>query len=1060
MKDQPTHGGGVSLRTLGRVLLTLALLALMARPADAETFEFRESSNPAGIIPVWTIQVEAGTVRRVREFPVVSGAYRFAFWTINGVRQKFPAGQAYIYPQTTVTAPVDAVAHFFPVAEDGDGDRLADWWEYWMFGDRSRGPQDDDDGDGRTHEEEFRNGYSASFHDDVRAGGMSARLSAPLRLIVRNRLRYTLRSEPQGLVSAAGELAPGASYTTPYLLGDVSGFTFVGFEVDGQSVRDPSGFYLSRLTVTPVADTQIVARYVPAGADTDGDGIKDAVEYQNFGNLAQGPAADPDGDGFTIAQELKQGLSLISADEVNSGGISARLSPPLEFDRVRSRYAVKSLPLGLITPVSELVTTGTERTSPHMGTAPVSGYNFGYWTINGVRVAGPDGIARRQVKVAVNGTTELVANFFLPTQDTDTDGLPDWWEWNFFGTLNHTQSADPDSDGITLADERRQGLAVATPDVVRDGGISSRLSPPLNYESGSRKRLAVRSVPRGIVAETQQYLAPATQVTSTHYTFTDLYSGYYFTHWSRNGERVADAAGYSRNRAVFPLTADTELVAHFVTSTADADADTIPDYLEYRLAGELDELGPNADLDGDGLTYAAERRLGLSPLVPDSIDDGGISSRLSAPVALQFSVPPLALQPERLQIVSGAPAGARVGVLAVSPTLPGRTYQFALELGAGSDDNSKFVVVGNELRLAATLNVSGGILRARIRATDDQGVPRSYQVMVRVVDSLIAPIEFRVVAEGTPLVVQPVIAAPGMTSQPAVITVLSAPAESHFDSASGLWSWTPTEADGPGVFTVTLRANNGVVTGDRTFQVTVTEANRPPSLQAVPLQEAVIDTPWSLQLLASDPDLPANTLTFALENAPAGATVHPSTGLVTWTPGAAYGGSTVVFQASVRDGSATVTIPVGVRVKSSQVDTYDDWKQGVFTPVQMSDSNISGPNANPDGDGFPNLLEYALGLDPMAAGGADSVRGNAITIGPEKYSSISFTRPTGSEAAADVVYTAQRTTSLVSGWSSANLVLHQVVPGPGALETVTFRSSVPMSGQAMEFLRLEVTLDE
>ncbi|MES2920020.1 MAG: LamG-like jellyroll fold domain-containing protein [Verrucomicrobiota bacterium] len=1416
MKNQRTDGGGVSLRMLARALLPLAVLACMAGPASAESFEFRESSNPAGIISPWTTPVEAGETKRVRSFAVVSGAYRFGFWTINGSRQAFPSGQAYLYPEVTVNGAIDAVAHFFPVAEDGDGDRLADWWEFWMFGDRTRGPQDDDDGDGRNHEEEFRNGYSAQFRDDVRAGGIASRLSAPLRLIVRNRLRYTLRSEPLGLVSAAGEVAPGGSYTTPYLLGDVSGFTFVGFEVDGQPVRDVSGFYRSRITVIPAADTGIVARYVPAGSDSDGDGIKDAVEYQNFGNLANGPASDPDGDSFTIAEELKRGWNLIAADEVISGGISARLSGPLEYDRVRSRYGVRSLPLGLIPTVTEQVVAGSERTSPHLGTGLVSGYAFGYWSVNGVRVAGPEGIARRQVKVkvTVNGATELVANFFLPNQDGDGDGLPDWWEWNSFGTLAHTQDGDPDGDGFTLADERRLGLAVANRDVLVDGGIAARLSAPLNYESGSRKRLAVSSTPRGIVPETQQYLAPASQVVSSHYNFAQLYSGYYFTHWTRNGVRETDGTngtGYSRNRTIFPLLVDTELVAHFVMPGDDGDGDGIPDYLEFRLADDLDELGPDADPDGDALTFAAERRLGLSPLLRDSICDGGVSSRMSAPVAMQFSVPPLALVPERLQTVNGAPAGARVGVLAVSPAMPGRTYQFALELGAGGDDNSRFVMAGNELQLAAALQVTGQILRVRIRATDDLGVSRSWQAMVNVADSLIAPLGFRTVAEGTPLEVRPEIGVAGMSDQTSVITVVSTPAGSHFNAASGLWSWTPNEADGPGVFAVTLRADNGVMTSDRTFQVMVTETNLPPTMEPVPLQNAAIDEPWSLQLVASDPDLPANTLTFALVDAPAGATINAASGRVTWTPGSEHLGTTVVFQASVRDGLATTTIPLEIRVvlalppvvvnapanqtswftgdgdtrdflglspagvlrggakfgvgkvgqdfeldgngdyieiadnpqhrsttgaltvecwfklntrqepqvilskplSGSNSNSYCIWYQGgqlrggngnlntfhtlfsglnpepgvwyhaaitvsettsafyingslvsssssspalYFDPgatakplllgsenegnnvptffmngsidevslydralsqaelagihtaglggkikekttpaglnvqTQLSDvtisfsgvttagltrqtgtgvlhlpalppgatfaglaydlsstasyqnatpndvrvdfnvpglaslnfaklrilqlvngawldrtdpssaagvlhtrkvaslsqfaivesdsplgveawrlaefgaaygdPSVSGLTADPNHNGLPNLLEYALGRDPLASGGVSGISQGIIQIGNERYQTLSYTRPTGLNEATDVIYSPRRSTSLGSAWFTTGILPVGVVPGPGALETVTVRSTTPMNGQPKEFLRLEVMLEE
>jgi hypothetical protein len=99
-----------------------------------------------------------------------------------------------------------------------------------------------------------------------------------------------------------------------------------------------------------------------------------------------------------------------------------------------------------------------------------------------------------------------------------------------------------------------------------------------------------------------------------------------------------------------------------------------------------------------------------------------------------------------------------------------------------------------------------------------------------------------------------------MSDEAPVITVVSSPAGSDYDAASGLWSWTPDEADGPGAFAVTLRADNGIMTSLRTFQVTVTETNRPPTMESVPVQNVVINESWSLQRVASDPDLPVSTI--------------------------------------------------------------------------------------------------------------------------------------------------------------------------------------------------------
>jgi hypothetical protein len=361
-----------------------------------------------------------------------------------------------------------------------------------------------------------------------------------------------------------------------------------------------------------------------------------------------------------------------------------------------------------------------------------SGYAFGYWTLNGQRIASPDGIARRQVKLTVNGASELVAHFFLPDHDNDADGMPDWWEWNSFGSLNPSGQSDPDGDGLTIEYERSRGLASANPDILKDGGIAARLSAPLQYENGSRKIITIRSSPRGIVAEEERRLAVNSEFASNHYDFSGIYSGYQFTHWSRNGVRVADGLGYSRNRLVFNLTEDTELVAHFVPFGDDTDSDGIPDHAELRIADNLGIMGPGSDPDGDGIPMASEYRMGLSPLSKDLIRDGGIASRLSAPADLQFKVPPLTLKPERLRIANESASGTLVGALSLSPAIPGRTYQFTLELGTGGEHNGRFAITGNELRLTSTLSVPERVLWVRIRATDDLGMVRTWQTTVAV----------------------------------------------------------------------------------------------------------------------------------------------------------------------------------------------------------------------------------------------------------------------------------------------------------------------------------------
>ena len=52
----------------------------------------------------------------------------------------------------------------------------------------------------------------------------------------------------------------------------------------------------------------------------------------------------------------------------------------------------------------------------------------------------------------------------------------------------------------------------------------------------------------------------------------------------------------------------------------------------------------------------------------------------------------------------------------------------------------------------------------------------------------------------------------------------------------------------------------------------------------------------------------------------------------------------------------------------SGINPYASWVTSVFTPEQQATLQISGPDADPDGDGLTNLLECAFNLHPMTAG--------------------------------------------------------------------------------------------
>jgi len=110
-------------------------------------------------------------------------------------------------------------------------------------------------------------------------------------------------------------------------------------------------------------------------------------------------------------------------------------------------------------------------------------------------------------------------------------------------------------------------------------------------------------------------------------------------------------------------------------------------------------------------------------------------------------------------------------------------------------------------------------------------------------------------------------------------------------SSGGAIAWTPTEAQGPSTNTVTVRVfDDGTpsMSATNSFQVIVSEVNterssRCPARRTIPEQTAL-----SVTATATDSDLPANTLSFALVSGPTGLTVS-SGGAIAWTPTEAQG---------------------------------------------------------------------------------------------------------------------------------------------------------------------------
>ncbi len=130
--------------------------------------------------------------------------------------------------------------------------------------------------------------------------------------------------------------------------------------------------------------------------------------------------------------------------------------------------------------------------------------------------------------------------------------------------------------------------------------------------------------------------------------------------------------------------------------------------------------------------------------------------------------------------------------------------------------------------------------------------------------------------------------------------------------------------------------------------------------------------------------------------------------------------------------------------------TFALWQQAKFTPAELADASISGPNADPDQDGIVNLLEYAFGLEPKVPN-ANAAPTGAITNG---YFTLTYDQ---FKAATDLTFTVETSNDLVT-WNSGPAWFTSVQTiDNGPTQTVTVRQTSPVSSASVSFVRLKVS---
>ncbi len=116
--------------------------------------------------------------------------------------------------------------------------------------------------------------------------------------------------------------------------------------------------------------------------------------------------------------------------------------------------------------------------------------------------------------------------------------------------------------------------------------------------------------------------------------------------------------------------------------------------------------------------------------------------------------------------------------------------------------------------------------------------------------------------------------------------------------------WVTGEGDGgrSADVTVTVTDSGGPpASASRSFRISVGGSNSSPVFAGIPAQSVVAGDLLTVQLSATDGDVPAQTLTYSLANAPEGMTANSTSGLITWIPQAPFAGQSYLVEAVAAD---------------------------------------------------------------------------------------------------------------------------------------------------------------
>ena len=314
---------------------------------------------------------------------------------------------------------------------------------------------------------------------------------------------------------------------------------------------------------------------------------------------------------------------------------------------------------------------------------------------------------------------------------------------------------------------------------------------------------------------------------------------------------------------------------------------------------------------------------------------------------------------------------------ATDADLPSQTLTYALLEGPPGLTLSPAT---GELAWTPALTLASGDYTVRLKVTDN-GSPAlnattQFTITLREANTapILAGVADQVVTELSTLQVSIEAADEDLPAQQLRFALVSGPEGATIDPITGVFTWAPTEEQGPALPTVQVKVtdNGNPALSDTTeFHVLVRELNVPPTLARVATQHVRRGSALVVNLLVTDPDLPAQTMRFDFLSAPAGAALDPATGVFTWTPGAGVAADSYLVRLKVTDSgspalSATLEFQVQVELFNAAPTLVQIEDQVVDELVSMVLTNLAE-----DADLPPQVLVHqvlsgpdGLSIDP------------------------------------------------------------------------------------------------